>query len=68
MSLRLALSGMFLLPLRSLEQSPPDFIQMVPPPVFPRPDLLVTGTGILEILGVIALMIPSVHQALTAVG
>jgi uncharacterized membrane protein len=34
-----------------------DLIAMVPP-VFPRPDVLVTLTGILEIAGAIGLMIP----------
>jgi uncharacterized membrane protein len=36
----------------------PDLIRMVPP-LFPRPDLLVTVTGILEILGAVGLLIPS---------
>ena len=36
----------------------PDLISMVPP-AFPRPDLLVTLTGILEILGAIGLFVPS---------
>ena len=36
-----------------------DLIRMVPP-AFPRPDLLVTITGILEILGAIGLMLPRV--------
>jgi uncharacterized membrane protein len=58
-SLRLALSGMFLLTASAhWGKRRPDLIQMVPP-VFPRPDLLVTVTGILEILGAIGLMIPS---------
>jgi uncharacterized membrane protein len=30
------------------------------PPVFPLPDLLVTGTGVLEILGAAGLLIPSI--------
>jgi uncharacterized membrane protein len=37
----------------------PDLIQMVPP-VFSRPDLLVTITGILEMLGAVGLMLSSV--------
>jgi uncharacterized membrane protein len=63
-SLRLALSGMFLLTASAhWGKRRRDLIQMVPP-VFPRPDLLVTGTGVIEIVGVIALMIPSVaHYA-----
>ena len=35
-----------------------DLIRMVPP-IFPRPDLLVTVTGLLEVLGAIGLLIPS---------
>ena len=63
-SLRLALSGMFLLTASAhWGKRRPDLIRMVPP-VLPRPDLLVTGTGIIEIIGVIALMIPSLaHYA-----
>ncbi len=63
-SLRLALAGMFLLTASAhWGKRRPDLIQMVPP-VFARPDLLVTGTGIMEILGAIALLIPSVaHYA-----
>lgn len=61
-SLRLALSGMFLLTASAhWGKRRPDLIQMVPS-IFPRPDLLVTGTGVIEILGVIALMIPSVAR------
>ncbi len=40
----------------------PDLIRMVPP-VFPRPDLLVTLTGVLEILGAIGLLVPSTARA-----
>jgi uncharacterized membrane protein len=39
-----------------------DLVQMVPP-AFPRPDLLVTITGILEILGVIGLLLPMTARA-----
>jgi uncharacterized membrane protein len=61
-SLRLALSGMFLLTASAhWGKRRPDLIQMVPP-VLPRPDLLVTVTGILEIFGAIGLMIPSVAR------
>ena len=40
----------------------PDLIRMVPP-AFPRPDLLVTITGMLEILGAIGLFIPRTAPA-----
>jgi uncharacterized membrane protein len=36
-----------------------DMIAMVPPS-FPRPDLLVTATGVLELLGAVGLLIPRV--------
>ena len=39
-----------------------DLIRMVPP-MFPRPDLLVTITGLLEILGAIGLFIPNTTRA-----
>jgi uncharacterized membrane protein len=59
-SLRLALSGMFLLTASAhWGRRRPDLIQMVPP-VFSRPDLHVTITGILEMLGAVGLMLPSV--------
>ena len=35
-----------------------DLIAMVPP-VFPRPDLLVTATGVFEILGAVGLLVPA---------
>jgi uncharacterized membrane protein len=35
-----------------------DLIKMVPP-IFPRPDILVTLTGVLEILGAIGLLVPN---------
>jgi uncharacterized membrane protein len=61
-SLRLALSGMFLLTASAhWGRRRPDLIRMVPP-VFPRPDLLVTVTGILEILGAVGLMLPPVAR------
>ena len=57
--LRAALAAMFLLTASAhWGKRRPDLIRMVPP-VFPRPDLLVTLTGILEILGAIGLMVPS---------
>jgi uncharacterized membrane protein len=59
-SLRLALAGMFLLTASAhWGKRRADLIQMVPPS-FPRPDLLVTITGVLEILGAIGLMLPTV--------
>jgi uncharacterized membrane protein len=58
-SLRLALSGMFLLTSSAhWGRRRPDLIQMIPR-VFPRPDLFVTTTGILEILGAVGLMLPT---------
>lgn len=30
------------------------------PPAFPRPDFLITGTGVLEIIGAVGLMLPTV--------
>lgn len=59
-SLRLALAGMFLLTASAhWGKRRADLIRMVPP-AFPRPDLLVTFTGILEILGAVGLMLPQV--------
>ena len=55
-SLRLALAGMFLLTASAhWGKRRPDLVRMVPP-MFPRPELLVTVTGILEILGAAGLM------------
>ena len=57
-SLRLALAGMFLLTASAhWGKRRTDLVRMVPP-VFPRPDLLVTLTGILEILGALGLLHP----------
>jgi uncharacterized membrane protein len=36
-----------------------DLIRMIPPS-FPRPDLLVTMTGVLEVLGAIGLIVPKI--------
>jgi uncharacterized membrane protein len=59
-SLRFALSGMFLLTASAhWGKRRPDLIRMVPP-AFSRPDILVTVTGILEILGAVGLMVPTV--------
>src|SRR5579872_7113661 len=57
-SLRLALAGMFLLTASAhWGKRRPDLIAMVPP-AFPRRDLLVTATGVFEVLGAIGLMLP----------
>jgi uncharacterized membrane protein len=59
-SLRLALAGMFLLTASAhWGRRRPDLIEMVPS-FFARPDILVTVTGVLEILGAIGLMLPAV--------
>jgi uncharacterized membrane protein len=59
-SLRLSLAGMFLLTASAhWGKRRPDLIRMVPAS-FARPDLLVTATGVLEILGAIGLMLPKV--------
>lgn len=57
-SLRLALAGMFLLTASAhWGKRRRDIIAMVPP-AFPRPDLLVTVTGVLELAGAVGLMLP----------
>jgi uncharacterized membrane protein len=59
-ALRLALAAMFLLTASAhWGKRRRDLIQMVPSSL-PRPDLLVTGTGILEIVGAAGLLIPPV--------
>jgi uncharacterized membrane protein len=59
-SLRFALAGMFLLTASAhWGKRRPDLIRMIPT-FFPRPDLLVTVTGVLELLGAIGLMLPKV--------
>lgn len=56
----LALSGMFLLTASAhWGKRRPDLIRMVPSS-FPQPDLLVTVTGILELMGAIGLTLPKV--------
>lgn len=40
----------------------PDLIRMVPD-TFPRPDLIVTVTGVLEIVGAIGIMLPATSRA-----
>jgi len=57
-SLRLALAGMFFLTASAhWGKRRPDLIRMVPP-ALPRPDLVVTATGIMEVLGAIGLTLP----------
>jgi uncharacterized membrane protein len=61
--LRAALAIMFLLASSAhWGKKRPDLIRMVPS-VFPRPDLLVTMTGVLEILGAIGLLMPNTARA-----
>ena len=61
--LRTALGLMFLLTASAhWGKRRPDLIRMVPP-AFPRPDVLVTITGVLEILGAIGLFIPATGRA-----
>ncbi|RNB83884.1 hypothetical protein EDM59_15300 [Brevibacillus nitrificans] len=40
----------------------PDLIRMVPP-IFPKPGLIVTATGLLEIAGAIGILFPATSQA-----
>ena len=57
-SLRVALAGMFLVTASAhWGKRRTDLVRMVPH-VFPRPDLLVTLTGILEIVGALGLLLP----------
>jgi uncharacterized membrane protein len=59
-ALRIALAGMFLLTASAhWGKRREDLIRMVPAPL-PRPDVLVTITGIGEILGAVGLLIPGV--------
>jgi uncharacterized membrane protein len=59
-ALRVALCAMFLLTASAhWGKRRPDLIRMVPT-TFPRPDLLVTFTGICEILGAVGLLIPAI--------
>jgi uncharacterized membrane protein len=59
-ALRVALCAMFLLTASAhWGKRRADLIRMVPAP-FPRPDLLVTFTGVCEILGAVGLLIPRV--------
>ena len=58
-ALRYALAAMFLFTAAShfAPRTRVDLVRMVPP-VFPRPDLLVTITGIFEFVGAIGLLLP----------
>jgi uncharacterized membrane protein len=61
--LRTALAIMFLLTASAhWGKRRPDLVRMVPP-AFPTPGLLVTITGVLEIMGAIGLMIPRTAPA-----
>jgi uncharacterized membrane protein len=61
--LRGALALMFLLTLSAhWGKRRPDLIRMVPA-AFPRPDLIVTITGVLEILGALGLLFPATASA-----
>jgi uncharacterized membrane protein len=62
-ALRAALSVMFLVTASAhWGKRRPDLIRTVPPQL-PRPDLLVTLTGVLEILGAIGLLVPWTSRA-----
>jgi uncharacterized membrane protein len=62
-SLRVALGAMFLLTASAhWGKRRPDLVRMVPA-VFPRPELLVTLTGILEIAGALGLLYPPTARA-----
>jgi uncharacterized membrane protein len=58
-ALRYALAAMFIFTAFSHfhPRTRPDLVRMVPP-LFPRPDLLVTITGILELIGALGLLVP----------
>ena len=59
-SLRWALAAMFLLTASAhFGARRADLVRMVPP-LFPHPDLLVTLTGVAEILGAVGLLLPRV--------
>lgn len=64
--LRIALFLMFLLTASAhWGKGRPDLIRMVPP-FFPRPEVLVTVTGILEILGAVGLFVPATSRLAAA--
>ena len=65
-SLRVALGGMFLLTASAhWGQRRSDLVAMVPP-VFPKPGLLVTLTGMLEIVGALGLLHPYTARSAAA--
>lgn len=56
--LRFALAGMFFLTASAhWGKRRPDLVRMVPPS-FPRPDLIVTLTGVLEMVAAVGLLVP----------
>lgn len=60
--LRIALFLMFLVAASAhWGKGRPDLVRMVPQ-VFPHPEVLVTVTGILEILGALALLVPATNR------
>ena len=64
--LRIALFLMFLLAASAhWGKGRPDLIRMVPP-AFPRPDILVSVAGVLELLGAIGLLLPSTARLAAA--
>jgi uncharacterized membrane protein len=61
-ALRCALAVMFVLTASAHRgKRRPDLIRMVPP-AFPNPELLVTISGVLELLGAIGLLIPQIAR------
>lgn len=65
-ALRGALSIMFLVTtFAHFGRNRADLIRMVPP-VFPRPDLLITATGLLEIAGAMGLVLPATAKPAAA--
>lgn len=66
MCLRGGLVAMFLLTASAhWGKRKPDLVRMVPE-AFPRPDLIVTVTGVLELLGAVGLLIPFTAAAASA--
>jgi uncharacterized membrane protein len=62
-SLRVALAAMFALTASAhWGRRRPDLIRMVPPGM-PRPDVMVTATGVLELLGAAGLLVPATAPA-----
>jgi uncharacterized membrane protein len=64
--LRGGLAAMFLLTASAhWGKRRPDLIRMVPA-AFPRPDLIITITGLLELIGAVGLLIPATARAAAA--